>query len=173
MWKSWDLARVLPTASGPIPSGPQSATEDRAAVRVDFLLEPYLATAFSIPSYLVAFSFVAFVYTMKGDTSSTTTLTMTEPTPMQAAAIASGGGIWGDPAVELSTMGDQRQALRVKSLELTQGDLKLTSKKSSNAIVMGCIAFSTGIASFLAGVITIAIPIMAKDLHIPDNLVLW
>ncbi|CAD0095961.1 unnamed protein product, partial [Aureobasidium mustum] len=107
-----------------------------------------------------------------GDTSSTTTLTMTEPTPMQAAAIASGGGIWGDPAVELSTMGDQRQASRVKSLELTQDDLKLTSEKSGNAIVMGCIAFSTGIASFLAGVITIAIPIMAKDLRIPDNLII-
>jgi hypothetical protein len=110
---------------------------------------------------------------MKGDTSSSTTLTLTEPTPMQAAAIASGGGIWGDPTVELSTMGDQRQATRVKSLELTQNDLNLTPKKSSNAIVMGCIAFSTGIASFLAGVITIAIPIMANDLHIPDNLVLW
>lgn len=92
---------------------------------------------------------------------------------MQAAAIASGGGIWGDPAVELSTMGDQRQATRVKSLEMTRNDLNLTPKKGSNAIVMGCIAFSTGIASFLAGVITIAIPIMANDLHIPDNLVLW
>ncbi|KAG9664573.1 integral membrane protein, partial [Aureobasidium melanogenum] len=110
---------------------------------------------------------------MKEGTSSSTTLTLTEPTPMQAAAIASGGGIWGDPAVELSTMGDQRQATRVKSLELTQNDLQSNSKKGKNAIVMGCIAFSTGIASFLAGVITIAIPIMANDLHIPDNLVLW
>ncbi|THY77244.1 integral membrane protein [Aureobasidium pullulans] len=109
---------------------------------------------------------------MKNDMAGGATVTMTEPTPMQAAAIASGGGIWGDPAVELSTMGDQRQASRVRSMEVSQEDVKLISKKG-NAIVMGCIAFSTGIASFLAGVITIAIPIMAKDLNIPENLVLW
>ena len=91
---------------------------------------------------------------------------------MQAAAIASGGGIWGDPAFEPSTIGDQRQTSRVKSFELAAENPRHASKKG-NAIVMGCIAFSTGIASFLAGVITIAIPIMAKDLNIPDNLVLW
>lgn len=109
---------------------------------------------------------------MKGETASSSTVTITAPTPMQAAAIASGEGIWGDPAVELSAMGDQRQASRVKSFELTPANPRHATKKG-NAIVMGCIAFSTGIASFLAGVITIAIPIMAKDLNIPDNLVLW
>lgn len=109
---------------------------------------------------------------MRSDTASSSTVTITAPTQMQAAAIASGGGIWGDPAVELSAMGDQRRASTVKSFGLTPENPRHASKKG-NAIVMGCIAFSTGIASFLAGVITIAIPIMAKDLNIPDNLVLW
>jgi len=109
---------------------------------------------------------------MRSDTASSSTVTITAPTPMQAAAIASGGGIWGDPAVELSAMGDQRRASTVKSFAMTDANPRHASKKG-NAIVMGCIAFSTGIASFLAGVITIAIPIMAKDLNIPENLVLW
>jgi Asp/Glu/hydantoin racemase len=97
---------------------------------------------------------------MTSNTAGSSTITLTAPTPMQAAAIASGGGIWGDPVVELSTIGDQRQATRVNSLEVAEVNLRHTSKKG-NAIVMGCIAFSTGI------------PIMAKDLNIPDSLVLW
>lgn len=109
---------------------------------------------------------------MASNAANSSTVTIEGPTPMQAAAIASGGGIWGDPVVELSTIGDQRKTSSVKSFSLAQDEPKLASKKG-NAIVMGCIAFSTGIASFLAGVITIAIPIMAKDLNIPDNLVLW
>jgi hypothetical protein len=109
---------------------------------------------------------------MASNTAGSSTITLTAPTPIQAAAIASGGGIWGDPVVELSTIGDQRHATRVKSSEVAEVNLRHASKKG-NAIVMGCIAFSTGIASFLAGVITIAIPIMAKDLNIPDSLVLW
>jgi hypothetical protein len=121
---------------------------------------------------LCSFSLCRNIHIMASNTAGSSTITLTGPTPMQAAAIASGGGIWGDPVVELSTIGDQRQATRVKSLEVGEINLRHASKKG-NAIVMGCIAFSTGIASFLAGVITIAIPIMAKDLNIPDSLVLW
>ena len=40
-------------------------------------------------------------------------------------------------------------------------------------MVIGCITFSTGITTFLAGVVTIAIPVMAKDLGIPESLILW
>jgi hypothetical protein len=99
------------------------------------------------------------------ESSGSASQTMVEPTSLQSAAIASGGGIWGDPAVELSAMGGH-----VKVNDDNQA--RIVSKKG-NAIVMGCIAFSTGIASFLAGVITIAIPVMAVDLDIPEHLVLW
>jgi hypothetical protein len=98
------------------------------------------------------------------ESSGSASQTMVEPTSLQSAAIASGGGIWSDPAVELSAMGGH--------VNVNDNQARIVSTKG-NAIVMGCIAFSTGIASFLAGVITIAIPVMAVDLDIPEHLVLW
>lgn len=45
--------------------------------------------------------------------------------------------------------------------------------KSQATLVIGLVTYSTGITTFLAGVVTMAIPVITKDLHLPQNLVLW
>jgi hypothetical protein len=53
-----------------------------------------------------------------------------------------------------------------------QAELSAASKKKT-VIVISCVTYGTGISAFLAGIVTIAIPAITKDLHIPSNLVLW
>ncbi|GIJ84923.1 hypothetical protein Asppvi_003778 [Aspergillus pseudoviridinutans] len=45
--------------------------------------------------------------------------------------------------------------------------------KKRTAIVISCITYSTGITTFLVGVVTMAIPAITADLQLPSNLVLW
>jgi type IV secretory pathway component VirB8 len=45
--------------------------------------------------------------------------------------------------------------------------------KRQTTLVISLITYSTGITTFLAGVVTMAIPIITTDLHLPQNLVLW
>lgn len=83
---------------------------------------------------------------------------------------ASAGGIWGDAGLQLTQLQTGYSQHRDPE-DVVEGG-KGTSK-GSHAIIMACIAFSTGIASFLLGVVTIALPNMAKDVNLPDNLTLW
>jgi hypothetical protein len=45
--------------------------------------------------------------------------------------------------------------------------------KRQTTLVISLITYSTGITTFLAGVVTMAIPIITTDLHLPQNLILW
>lgn len=45
--------------------------------------------------------------------------------------------------------------------------------KQSKGIIICCITYSTGITTFLAGVVTMALPVINADLHIPGSLELW
>ncbi|KAI9935121.1 hypothetical protein ASPWEDRAFT_162187 [Aspergillus wentii DTO 134E9] len=45
--------------------------------------------------------------------------------------------------------------------------------KRGTAIVITCITYSTGISTFLAGVVTMAIPTITVDLDLPPSLELW
>lgn len=65
------------------------------------------------------------------------------------------------------TARENEQALQHEETERGALSTRIT------AIVIACVTFSTGIQSFLAGLVTIAIPTMAVDLSLPDNLVLW
>jgi hypothetical protein len=45
--------------------------------------------------------------------------------------------------------------------------------KSASFIVITCVTCITGISALLAGLVTVMLPAMAADLHIPVNLQLW
>ncbi|EFQ99064.1 integral membrane protein [Nannizzia gypsea CBS 118893] len=47
----------------------------------------------------------------------------------------------------------------------------VSTKKT--AIVIACITYSTGITTFLAGLVTMAIPVITEELNLPANLELW
>lgn len=46
-------------------------------------------------------------------------------------------------------------------------------KKGSTAVVFASVTGVTGISSLLAGVVTVCIPPMARDLNIQTSLILW
>ncbi len=54
----------------------------------------------------------------------------------------------------------------------SQADPKITSR-ARTAIVICCVTYGAGISTFLSGVVVVAIPTIATDLHLPNNLVLW
>ncbi|KIY00901.1 uncharacterized protein Z520_03567 [Fonsecaea multimorphosa CBS 102226] len=48
-----------------------------------------------------------------------------------------------------------------------------TLRKSSTAVIFVSVTGVTGISSLLAGLITVILPTLAKDLHIPPSVLLW
>lgn len=60
----------------------------------------------------------------------------------------------------------------LQELSLAEDSTRITSK-TSTAIVICCITYSTGISTFLSGVVTMALPVITVDLHLPNNLQLW
>lgn len=70
------------------------------------------------------------------------------------------------------------QTLRSSSLDLqlqptseTQGDL--VTGKSRTAAVIASVTCITGLGTLLSGILTVGIPVMAKDLHMSASLELW
>lgn len=86
--------------------------------------------------------------------------TSIELAPTPAGAISADGSKLSLTARTDETLRDVEAEKRAVSVQKT-------------AIVITCVTFSTGITTFLAGVVTIAIPTMAVDLSLPDNLILW
>ncbi|KAI9036808.1 uncharacterized protein KD926_001263 [Aspergillus affinis] len=87
--------------------------------------------------------------------------TSIELAPMPAGAISA------DASKITLTAPKSDEALREVEEERRAVSTQIT------AIVITCVTFSTGIQSFLAGLVTITIPTVAVDLSLPDNLVLW
>ena len=111
---------------------------------------------------------------MKQHTTDTESAAASALAPLRNAVTnpGSSGGIWTDPSVELIMTGDQRQPITIGDTHNFPGPIEAISGKKT-AMVIGCITFSTGITTFLAGVVTIAIPVMAEDLGLPESLILW
>lgn len=70
------------------------------------------------------------------------------------------------------------QTMRSSSLDLqlqptseTQGDLVTT--KSRTAAVIASVTCITGLGTLLSGILTVGIPVMARDLHMSTSLELW
>jgi hypothetical protein len=40
-------------------------------------------------------------------------------------------------------------------------------------LIIICLAYSTGITTYLSGIVTIATPVIASDLALPPGLTLW
>lgn len=83
------------------------------------------------------------------------------PSASHATNICSGSG----PALHES----QEQSRRPSGT--SQADPTITSN-TKTAIVICCVTYGAGISTFLSGVVVIAIPTIATDLHLPNNLVL-
>lgn len=49
----------------------------------------------------------------------------------------------------------------------------VVEKKGTTVIIIATVAGVTVISSMLAGIVTIALPVMAKDLEIPEALLFW
>ena len=45
--------------------------------------------------------------------------------------------------------------------------------KGKTLVVIASVTFITGISSLLSGVVTVALPTIARDLGLSDNLILW
>lgn len=56
--------------------------------------------------------------------------------------------------------------------EITSEPMVRVSKGSTAAIIAS-VTCITGIGSFLAGVVTVALPVIAIDLHLDKNVLLW
>ncbi|KAH0837254.1 hypothetical protein FOPE_04884 [Fonsecaea pedrosoi] len=46
-------------------------------------------------------------------------------------------------------------------------------RKGSTAVIFVSVTGVTGISSLLAGLVTVTLPTLAKDLHLPDSVLLW
>ncbi|RJE22590.1 Major Facilitator Superfamily [Aspergillus sclerotialis] len=64
---------------------------------------------------------------------------------------------------------DNRFSQETNPIEDVDGDIS----KGLKTIVVCCITYSTGITTFLAGVVTMALPVINADLRLPSNLQLW
>jgi hypothetical protein len=88
------------------------------------------------------------------------------PSPVIGATAGSSDG--------LSTMNQEHSSGLSTSPAMTVMEMDSASvTKRQTTLVISLITYSTGITTFLAGVVTMAIPIITTDLHLPQNLVLW
>lgn len=88
------------------------------------------------------------------------------PTPVTGATVGSSDG--------LSTTDQEYSSGLSTSPAITVMETDSTSvSKRQTTLIISLITYSTGITTFLAGVVTMAIPIITTDLHLPQNLILW
>jgi hypothetical protein len=77
-------------------------------------------------------------------------------------------------SVGLNTMDQEHSSGLSTSPAVTVMEIDSASvSKRQTTLVISLITYSTGITTFLAGVVTMAIPIITTDLHLPQNLILW
>lgn len=88
------------------------------------------------------------------------------PTSIELAALAT--SVWSEPSSV--GLGNTQRSVRESSTAQTNPNA-ISSRKT--AIVIICVTYSTAITTYLAGVVTIAIPAISEDLHLSSSLVLW
>jgi hypothetical protein len=86
--------------------------------------------------------------------------------PAQSAVLST--SVWSEPSV--TGLGNEQRSIRES--RTTQANPNAISSKKT-AVVISCVTYITGTTTFLAGVVTIAIPAITVDLQLPSNLVLW
>lgn len=87
--------------------------------------------------------------------SATTTIELTRP-----------------PAGKTSQVGTSHDMSAEHSIE-TNAPAVVVQKKGTTAFIITTIAGVTVISSLLSGIVTIALPVMARDLDIPPALLFW
>jgi hypothetical protein len=89
-----------------------------------------------------------------------------ELTRVQSAALA--GSIRSEPHMVMFGP-DEQHIQRNNTTSKISDDIA----SSRTAIVIGCVTFATGITTFLSGIVTVAVPAIAQDLHLSSSLLLW
>ena len=75
--------------------------------------------------------------------------------------------------VEVTASGRLASVLRSRDDTSAEANTEGNTTKGQMSIITVCLAYSTGITTYLSGIVTIATPAIASDLDLPPGLVLW
>ena len=75
--------------------------------------------------------------------------------------------------VEVIREGDDRHDVASTQNVVAERSNTAVERKGTTVVIITTVAGATIISSMLAGIVTIALPVMAKDLEIPEALLFW